>query len=341
MKNNPTISASALIGFFLVNGVLSFFICLGYFNFNSSYLELGYGLFAMFTQMVFLFFLSSLFFGLMAKLRFPVKFIKWLTVSILTFAWVILFIDIQVYELFKNHINGLAINILTTPGGWESLSISNTELTLFAIGIVFVFFALSFAFNKWVYWSNRDFWFNRFLSKKRYISAFVFIPFLVGASIYAYGDLYDIPEIKRSHDVVPFHQPVTIKKAFSRTFGYLPTPPVRSMKLKAGGLLKYPAEKIEFSAEKTKTPNVLYIVIDCWRNGAMTKEITPNIYKYAEERGQVFTNHHAGGNATRNGMFSLLYGIYSSYWQKFLAENRTPVLFDRMMELDGKRANAE
>jgi len=45
-----------------------------------------------------------------------------------------------------------------------------------------------------------------------------------------------------------------------------------------------------------------------------------------------FQNHYSGGNGTRQGLFSLFYGIYGTYWASFLVEERGPVLFDALQQ---------
>jgi membrane-anchored protein YejM (alkaline phosphatase superfamily) len=44
----------------------------------------------------------------------------------------------------------------------------------------------------------------------------------------------------------------------------------------------------------------------------------------------VFRNHYSGGNSTRFGIFSLFYGLSGTYWNRFLAAARPPVLLDAL-----------
>ncbi len=41
-------------------------------------------------------------------------------------------------------------------------------------------------------------------------------------------------------------------------------------------------------------------------------EIMPELWKFSKKWG-VFTNHYSGGNASRFGIFTLLYGINGTY----------------------------
>ncbi|MEZ4871612.1 MAG: sulfatase-like hydrolase/transferase [Bdellovibrionales bacterium] len=203
---------------------------------------------------------------------------------------------------------------------------------MYGVGAIGLFVLEYFLIGLWTDRLHRKRVFQ-FFEKKWIVGMFAFVPTFIASMVYAYGDLYDIPQIKRVNHVVPLHQPNgAIKHGFEKAFGYLPTPKRQSMRGKGSSQLVYPKQTLNFENPPEKPFNIIYMVVDCLRREAFTPEIMPNIYKIAQERGQIFTNHHAGGNATRNGMFSLLYGLYSSYWNSFLTENRSPALFDRLID---------
>ncbi len=59
----------------------------------------------------------------------------------------------------------------------------------------------------------------------------------------------------------------------------------------------------------------------------------PNLYNLSN-RSWDLSHHYSGGNGTRQGMFSLFYGLYGSYWDAFLRANKGPVLIDAMNQYD-------
>ena len=59
------------------------------------------------------------------------------------------------------------------------------------------------------------------------------------------------------------------------------------------------------------------------------QELTPNISAFAEGA-RVFEDHLSGGNGTRYGLFTMLYGLHGSYWFPVLAQRRAPVLVEAM-----------
>ena len=58
------------------------------------------------------------------------------------------------------------------------------------------------------------------------------------------------------------------------------------------------------------------MLIDALRPDKVGAETTPAIEALASD-GLLFENHYSGGNSSRMGIFSLFYGIPSTYWQAF------------------------
>ncbi|ASU23372.1 choline-sulfatase [Vibrio qinghaiensis] len=96
--------------------------------------------------------------------------------------------------------------------------------------------------------------------------------------------------------------------------------------------LNYPLSPLETQSVE-KPINIMLLVVDSWRADTFNAENTPNMWKYAQA-GVVFNNHIATGNATRTGIFGLFYGISGTYWHGFLANQQSPLLMDRLQELD-------
>ena len=67
----------------------------------------------------------------------------------------------------------------------------------------------------------------------------------------------------------------------------------------------------------------------------LTPDVMPFLSHWSESN-LVFRENFSTGNATRYGIFGLLYGIYGSYWQRALAEHAGPVLFKSLKGLGYK-----
>ena len=75
----------------------------------------------------------------------------------------------------------------------------------------------------------------------------------------------------------------------------------------------------------------MWIVVESWRADTLTPDNTPNIWRFSRQA-QVFRQHLSGGNSTRFGIFSMIYGLHGTYWWPFLAEGREPVLITKLAQ---------
>ncbi|MGP5407448.1 sulfatase-like hydrolase/transferase [Psychrobacter celer] len=80
-------------------------------------------------------------------------------------------------------------------------------------------------------------------------------------------------------------------------------------------------------------PNIVFLVIDSWREETFNAENTPNLWNFAQN-GTIYQEHLSTGNATRAGVFGFFYGIPSTYWHSAIDNKTSPVFIDRMQELD-------
>ncbi|MCH9644477.1 MAG: DUF3413 domain-containing protein [Gammaproteobacteria bacterium] len=99
----------------------------------------------------------------------------------------------------------------------------------------------------------------------------------------------------------------------------------------SGQNLHYPLHRIYSGQQQAKPLNILFLVIDTWRADIMSPQYSPNIYNFAKQA-SVFDHHYSGGDCTQPGIFSLFYGIPSTYWDTILAHHRAPVLMDQLQK---------
>ena len=83
-------------------------------------------------------------------------------------------------------------------------------------------------------------------------------------------------------------------------------------------------------AEDAPRPNVLVVVIDSLRADMLAPEIMPHLSEFARGA-RTFRDHVSSGNATRFGLFGLIYGLHGSYWTPMCDEHRSPVLVDALL----------
>lgn len=78
---------------------------------------------------------------------------------------------------------------------------------------------------------------------------------------------------------------------------------------------------------------MLIVVIDSLRADALDENTMPNTWRHAQ-RAQWYRNHYSSGNATRFGLFGLMYGLPGGYWQAALAARHPPALVEQMRKAD-------
>lgn len=98
--------------------------------------------------------------------------------------------------------------------------------------------------------------------------------------------------------------------------------------LPRGAKLAWPERTFELPPHLADK-NIVICVLDSWRRDMFTPELTPRIAEFAEGARR-FDNHLSGGNGTRYGLFTMLYGLHGSYWFPVLEAQRSPILVDSL-----------
>ncbi len=239
-----------------------------------------------------------------------------------------LYIDLIVYEMFRFHINGLALNLFTTPGGYAAMRLSGSDTLAFCIASIFLFIAL-YALQHRLAENARDC--TRAAARRPWVvlAALSAIAFSLDRGVYAYADLRGDTALTRLARPIPLYLPVTIKRVASRWLGGDAAIARTRLDTRVGSTLRYPTRRIEGDSNGAR-PDIVWIVLDSWRHDAFNARVTPRIHALSE-RGLVFDRHYATGNATRFGIFGMFYGLHGVYWHPALAERRGPVLVDRLL----------
>src|SRR5262249_51634686 len=95
----------------------------------------------------------------------------------------------------------------------------------------------------------------------------------------------------------------------------------------AHGPLRYPRSPL--SCRDGAGLNVMLLLIHGLRPEAVHPERTPALVEL-DRRRLVFRNHWSGGNSSRMGIFSLAYGLPSTYWMAFDGAQWPPLLLDEL-----------
>ncbi|MCU0576997.1 MAG: sulfatase-like hydrolase/transferase [Desulfobacterota bacterium] len=251
-----------------------------------------------------------------------------LMVAVVTFLHMLNVLDIIIFRIFRYHINSMVLTLVFTEGARDSLHIGVGTVLTYAAGIGGIV-----ALEIWLARVSSGILAFMPITNRAVAASLVLSLVFIAAdkTAYAVADLYNVRDVTRYNKLFPLYQRATVKHFMRRHFGFKTDPKDTLVVKHRGNTLVYPREPL-VRKPVSKLPNILWIVVDAWRFDMLKEEVAPNILRFSQEA-LVFSNHYSGGNATRFGVFTLVYGVYGTYWQSFLAEGQSPVLLDELMKL--------
>lgn len=253
------------------------------------------------------------------------------SVAIITFSLFVLYLDIRVYSLYRSHLNVGILEYIFTEAFAELARVGASA------GITMLFGALFLAV--FVYGSVK-FLFKNFipivdLKITRIIYWSLFLCFLGSQITYMYVDVTNYIPIKKWTRHIPFYQPLTARRAMIK-HGIVDSSKIRSYEVRSD----FSDASINYSKdlkceEDTVKPNILWLFIDSWRFDDFNKEVTPNIYNWANKTTlDTFENHWSIGNETIPSLFSIFYSVPGLYIKPFTESGTTPNIISKFIKED-------
>lgn len=309
---------------FIVNTIISMVITLPLFTkaINDANLPFIYSFIMFFSNAIWLNIIISLLPIFFSLTFIPERLFKFFTIVSFTFIQSFLVADVKIFNYFKFHINAIVINFLTTEGAGDSLKLGTSTILFFTVIIFIIILIQIFILKNKIIDANKI--------PKKLIFIFLLI-FVFDKFVYAYSDLKNKTEVLSIARFFPFYQKFTAERFLTKYLGFKPVPKDNiSLELK-GKILNYPLS--ELKGEKIKKYNILFIVADGFRYDMLNPEVTPNLYRFGKEN-IILENHFSGGNGTRFGIFTLIYGLYGNLWHPFLDSRQSPVFLDTLQKLN-------
>jgi len=242
----------------------------------------------------------------------------------------LLFIDVQVYGIFRYHIDGAVWSAITAPGSGEAIHLEPLEIWIVCLGTALLFVVELFLFRfLTAHGTSRD---QHTVERKPalrpgLIWKTLLIPAMLGQLL-----VLDQAEVAGNRNVL----------IVSNLFPVLPHLSIPSLGMNGPGnrpsfdiaadgvRLDYPVRQVALP-EDAPTPNILFLVVDSLRADMLTPTYMPRTSAFAR-RAQVFGDHFSGGNATKFGVFSLIYGLPGCYWPQVLNGRQSPALIDALVQ---------
>ena len=249
---------------------------------------------------------------------------------------ILLLSDFGLFRGFGFHFNLFVWNLLTTPGGFSSMGLRSNNIIPLALAM-----ALLVALNAAAAWFMlffRSGMFGVAVSRifrgwrKYAIGTVLILCGVCNGFIFAWNHYVKNPAPLLASGVIPAYQRVTMHGFFSETLK-ISEPDREELLMRTGrsGGIDYPKAPIRRRADR-KRYNVVWLACESWRSDMLDPEIMPRTAEFAAKHGVSFRRNYSGGNGTRQGMFSMFYGLYGSYWHPFLASRTGALLIDWMIE---------
>ncbi|NQD37672.1 sulfatase-like hydrolase/transferase [Permianibacter sp. IMCC34836] len=242
-----------------------------------------------------------------------------------------LFADFTIFKIFAFHLNGFVWNLMTTPGGITSMGAD--AATMYSFAALIALLLLGHQLLAW--YLQRDNRFRRWLDG-RFAGRYRRLLYVFAVLTLTERVSYAIAHVRGSSPVLsvannfPFHNPTTATHLLKR-FG-INVKRQAEFKMDDHAALNYPKAPLQ-KVTPEKPLNIVWLVAESWRSDTLNAEIMPQMQAFAD-RAQLFTQHYSGSNGTRWGIFTQFYGLYGTYWFTVLENRRSPVLVDRLQELN-------
>ena len=232
----------------------------------------------------------------------------------------LLMVDAKVFALYRFHLNAMVLNMVFGGAMQDQVSLSWSNWLQIASVVMAVFAAQALlAWGCWRLLPPRP---RRAWVLGGWTAATVLMT--AGQIATAYYDARGERAVVSQWAYLPWAQPITAKRQM-RAMGVPVVDRAATLTDPKLSELAYPSAPLR--CQSHRRPNVLVVVLESLRVDALDPQAMPGTWALARQS-QVFERHYSTGNATRFGLFGLLYGLPGGYWQPMLAEQRGSVLFD-------------
>jgi len=235
-----------------------------------------------------------------------------------------LYANAKLYALYGIFVNGFVVNLITTPGGIQSLGGSDaTNFTFILIVMGFLLgHALLLALVYAIYKKTLG---RQFMPVSLFRVLLVIFAFaaLGERAAYAYSDAVAETSVLTLSEGIPFYNGVTARSFFTK-IGMQVKRQDKFQEVK--GRLRYPLHPLEITTPK-KPYNVIWLAAESWRADTLDATIMPRTWAFAEGANR-YTRNYSGGNGTRVGVFTMFTGIPGNYWFPFMDEHQGAAVID-------------
>ena len=247
-----------------------------------------------------------------------------LAIVVFSLAQILVFTNIKVFSLYHFHLNGMVLNLFFSGALLENLAFSYVMwLSILAIAL------LIFCAQALIVMISRKLLNYHQLSNRHHFGVF-FSGYIILQLLSGCAEAFGWDQITTQNRFIPWMPQTTLRSSLEKMGFDIEERKVNqfSSSGKTDGL-NYTHAPLQ--CHNKKPINILMLVVDSLRADQLTNEVMPNTYALKDEA-LVFNDHYSTGNATRFGLFSLMYGLSPSYWKTMLAVERGSLLFEQTRE---------
>ncbi|PJD95324.1 MAG: sulfatase [Legionella sp.] len=251
-----------------------------------------------------------------------------------TLSLLLLIIDVQVYALFKFHLNQTIFGFIFSKEAHRVFNLSSVEqLIIYGVAMLILLVEWGLAYGVW---------YGIILPKRLMIGRFL---------VWGWSSLAVLSYFIMMLSLAVHHNNLLIQQAsnlplYNQLLGLL-IPQKNAEELLndfseahymqapySHETIQYPLHPLNCQRPDAKRPyNIFLIMVDSLRFDSL--QYMPYLQSFANESWQ-FLHHYSGGNSTQAGLFSLFYSIPGTYWNAALEQHVAPVLFDWLTQYQYK-----
>ncbi|MBR9728969.1 DUF3413 domain-containing protein [Shewanella intestini] len=232
-----------------------------------------------------------------------------------------LLFDTLIYDDYGIHLSPFAFDL-----AWQDLGTLLHSTSYISVPIAILVLELTAANFLWkrIEKLQKKQWGNK-------VVVFVGICFFSSHLLHIWADAANVNDIIRFDDVYPVSYPATAK-SFMANHGINSNEEdtVGVTRSHTNSQLAYPIKPLQCDVD-TQPNNVLMVVIDSLRADMVTPKTMPFLSQY-QNNNTHFTDHYTGGTQYQTSLFSLLYGLQSSYIDRADFNHTEPVLTSLLRE---------
>lgn len=235
-------------------------------------------------------------------------------------------IDTIVFAQYRFHINAVVVELVLS-GQIVTFPLVTWLMVMGGVALILII--------QWwtIRWLESEPPVRRFKLGRKF-ALLTFFALLATNAIHIWAAAHAYSPVTTVKRYLPLFYPATANK-FMQKQGWVDEEALKrqkAMTFQRKSDLNYPLAPLQ-TQPIAKPINIMMLVVDTWRADTFNADNTPNMWQFAQS-GVAFNHHIATGNATRTGIFGLFYGIPGTYWHGFLSNQQSPVLVDRLQELD-------